>query len=130
MKIRYSLFALLLCFLPSFVASPAAQDLGRGFTMAKDGIHIYAATPVASPCSLIVAQEGVVPGHRPVSTTKIVDEYERFYTLLLQRVVDMARQGKSLDDIKRALEMPEYADWDGQDRPGVNIDVAYKSVKK
>jgi hypothetical protein len=130
MKTRYSLFALLLCFLPSLVVSPAAQDVGPGLTMAKDGIYVYAATPVASPCSLIVAQEGVVPGHGPVSTTKIFTEYEGFYTLLLQGVVDMARQGKSLDDIKRALEMPEYADWDGQDCLGVNIDVVYKSVKK
>jgi cyclase len=74
--------------------------------------------------------EVVVPGHGPVSTTKIFDEYEGFYTLLLKRVGDMAAQGKSLDEIKKELKMPEYADWSGQDRLGVNIDVAYKSVKK
>jgi hypothetical protein len=65
-----------------------------------------------------------------VSTTKIFDEYEGFYTLLLQRVGDMARQGKSLDDIKKELKMPEYVDWEGQDRLGTNIDVAYKSLQK
>ena len=74
--------------------------------------------------------EVVVPGHGPVSTTKIFDEYEGFYTLLLKRVTEMANQGKSLDEIKKELKMPEYADWAGQDRLGVNIDVAYKSVKK
>jgi cyclase len=74
--------------------------------------------------------EVVVPGHGPVSTTKIFDEYEGFYTLLLKRVTEMAGQGKSLDEIKKELKMPEYADWSGQDRLGVNIDVAYKSVKK
>ncbi len=74
--------------------------------------------------------EFVVPGHGPVSTTKIFDEYEAYYTLLLERVTNMARQGKSLDEIKKELKMPEYADWAGQDRLGVNIDVAYKSVKK
>jgi len=74
--------------------------------------------------------EVVVPGHGPVSTTKIFDEYEGFYTLLLKRVTEMANQGKSLDEIKKDLKMPEYADWAGQDRLGVNIDVAYKSVKK
>ena len=71
--------------------------------------------------------EVVVPGHGPVSTTKI---FEGFYTLLLKRVTEMANQGKSLDEIKKDLKMPEYADWAGQDRLGVNIDVAYKSVKK
>jgi glyoxylase-like metal-dependent hydrolase (beta-lactamase superfamily II) len=74
--------------------------------------------------------EIVVPGHGPVSTTKIFDEYESFYTLLVQRVQDMASKGKSLDEIKKELKMPEFADWSGQDRLGVNIDVAYKSVKK
>jgi hypothetical protein len=28
------------------------------------------------------------------------------------------------------IKMPEYADWHGEDRLGVNIAVAYKSVKK
>jgi cyclase len=73
--------------------------------------------------------EIVVPGHGPLTTTKIFDEYEGFYTLLMKRVGDLARQGKSLDEIKKELKMPEYADWTGQDRLGVNIDVAYKSVK-
>jgi cyclase len=74
--------------------------------------------------------EIVVPGHGPPSTTKIFDEYEAFYTLLVKRVGDMAAQGKSLAEIKKELKMPEYADWAGQDRLGANIDVAYKSVKK
>lgn len=74
--------------------------------------------------------EVVIPGHGPPSTTKIFDEYEAFYTLLIKRVGDMAAQGKSLAEIKKELKMPEYADWAGQDRLGANIDVAYKSVKK
>jgi hypothetical protein len=74
--------------------------------------------------------EFVVTGHGPVSTTKVFDEYEAFYTLLLKRVGEMAAQGKSLAEIKKELKMPEYADWHDQNRLGVNIDAAYKSVKK
>lgn len=74
--------------------------------------------------------EIVVPGHGPVSTTQIFDEYEAFYNLLLKRVGEMAAQGKSLDQIKKELKMPEYADWEGQNRLGVNIDVAYNSLQK
>jgi cyclase len=74
--------------------------------------------------------EFVVPGHGPVSTTRIFDEYEGYYILLMKRVGEMAAQGKSLDEIKKELKMPEYADWAGQDRLPVNIEVAYKSVKK
>ncbi len=55
--------------------------------------------------------EVVVTGHGPVTTTKVFDEYEAFYTLLLKRVGDMAAQGKSLEEIKKELKMPEYADW-------------------
>ena len=74
--------------------------------------------------------EIVVSGHGQPTTTKIFDEYEAFYTLLVKRVGEMAAQGKSLAEIKKELKMPEYADWAGQDRLAVNIDVAYKSVKK
>jgi cyclase len=74
--------------------------------------------------------EVVVTGHGPVSTTKVFDEYEGFYILLLKRVGDMAAQGKSLAEIKKELKMPEYADWHDQDRLAVNIDAAYKSAKK
>ena len=74
--------------------------------------------------------EVVIPGHGQPTTTIIFDEYEGFYNLLMKRVGEMAAQGKSLDEIKKELKMPEYADWQGQDRLGVNIDAAYKSVKK
>jgi cyclase len=74
--------------------------------------------------------EIVVTGHGPPTTTKVFDEYEGFYNLLLKRVGDMAAQGKSLDDIKKELKMPEYADWHDQNRLGANIDAAWRSVKK
>jgi len=74
--------------------------------------------------------EIVVPGHGAVSTTKIFDDYEAFYTLLMKRVGEMAAQGKSLDEIKKELKMPEYADWAGQNNLPQNITVAYESLKK
>ena len=74
--------------------------------------------------------EIVVAGHGQPTTTKIFDEYESYYTLLMKRVGEMAAKGRSLDQIKKELKMPEYADWNGQDRLGVNIDVAYKAVMK
>src|SRR5262245_46022607 len=74
--------------------------------------------------------EAVIAGHGQPTTTIIFDEYEGFYNLLMKRVGEMAAQGKSLDEIKKELKMPEYTNWQGQDRLGVNIDAAYKSVKK
>jgi cyclase len=74
--------------------------------------------------------EVVIAGHGQPTTTIIFDEYEGFYNLLMKRMGEMAAQGKSLDEIKKELKMPEYANWLGQDRLGVNIDAAWKSVKK
>ena len=74
--------------------------------------------------------EVVIAGHGQPTTTVIFDEYEGFYNLLLKRMGEMAAQGKSLEEIKKELKMPEYTSWQGQDRLGVNIDAAYKSVKK
>ena len=74
--------------------------------------------------------EIVVPGHGAPSTTKIFDEYEDFYNLLMKRVADMSAQAKSLEEIKRELKMPEYSEWRGQNNLPQNISVAYESVKK
>jgi hypothetical protein len=74
--------------------------------------------------------EVVIAGHGQPTTTIIFDEYEGFYNLLMKRVGEMVAQGKSLDEVKKELKMPEYADWLGQDRLEVNIDAAYKAVKK
>lgn len=74
--------------------------------------------------------EVVVPGHGSPGTTKIFDESERYYTLLVERVGAMVRQGKTLDQIKQELRMPEYADWAYQERMPSNIDAAYRAVAK
>jgi len=74
--------------------------------------------------------EIVVPGHGPLGTTKIFDDSIQYYTLLLERVGKMAREGKSLDSIKKELRMPETDDWASKDRIDTNIESAYRSVKK
>ena len=73
--------------------------------------------------------EIVVTGRGQPTTAKVFDEYEGFFTLLVKRVREMAAKGSSLDQIKKELKLPEYADWAGQDRLGLYIDAAYRSVK-
>lgn len=72
--------------------------------------------------------EVVVPGHGSSGTTKIFDDSERYYALLLERVGAMVRAGKSLDQIRQELRMPEYAQWTYQERMPTNIDAAYRAV--
>jgi len=72
--------------------------------------------------------EHVVPGHGIPGTVKIFEDTERFYELLLQRVGALVKEGKSLDDIKREVTMPEYSKWASQDRFGSNVEAAYRMI--
>jgi hypothetical protein len=72
--------------------------------------------------------EQVVPGHGTPGTVKIFEDGERYYALLLDRVGKLMRDGKSLDDIKKELRMPEYASFASQDRMPTNVDAAYKML--
>lgn len=72
--------------------------------------------------------EHVVPGHGTPGTTQIFDDGDKYYALLTQRVDAAMKQGKSLDDIKRDVKMPEYASWGSQDRMPTNIEAAYRAL--
>jgi cyclase len=71
----------------------------------------------------------VIPGHGAPGTLQILDDMERYYVLLVDRVKQMAAQGRSLDEIKAELKMPETDDWVGRDRYPNNIEAAWRAVK-
>ena len=73
--------------------------------------------------------EIVIPGHGDPGTVKILDDMERYYNSLMDRVKQMAQQGKSLDEIKKELRIPGTEDWEGKDRFPNNIEAAYRAVK-
>ena len=70
----------------------------------------------------------VVPGHGQPGTVKIFEDSEKYYALLVERVGKLAKEGKSLDDIKKEVKMPEYANWASQERFPGNVEAAYKMV--
>jgi hypothetical protein len=47
-----------------------------------------------------------------------------------ERVAAKVREGKSLDDIKKEVTMPEYASWASQDRMPTNIEAAYPGNRR
>ena len=73
--------------------------------------------------------EIVIAGHGAPGTTQIFDEMERYYTLLLERVGRMAREGRTLDQIKAEIRMPEFDDWAGKDRFPNNVEAAWRAVQ-
>jgi cyclase len=72
--------------------------------------------------------EHVIPGHGIPGTAKIFEDTEQYYALLLDRVGKMVKEGKSLEQIKKDVGMPEYAHWASQDRFPTNVEAAYKAV--
>jgi cyclase len=71
----------------------------------------------------------VIPGHGMPGTVKIFEDSEKYYALLLQRVGRLAKEGKSLDQIKKEVRMPEYGHWAAQERFPTNVEAAYRAVK-
>jgi cyclase len=72
--------------------------------------------------------EVVIPGHGTPGTVKLLDDMERYYNVLLERVGQMAKEGRSLDEIKKELKIPGTEDWEGKDRYPNNIEAAYRAV--
>jgi cyclase len=72
--------------------------------------------------------EHVVPGHGAPGTVKIFDDGEQYYALLVERVGKLMKEGKSLDDIKKEVKMPEYAGWGSQERMPTNVDAAWRML--
>lgn len=105
------------------VAIPNSINNVRAFVTIPD---ILAATKMMKSLN----PEVVIPGHGSFGTTKIFDDSARYYGLLVERVGAMVREGKTLDQIKQDLRMPEYAGWSYQERMPSNIEAAYRAVSK
>ncbi len=73
----------------------------------------------------------VVPAHGLPGTVQLLDETDAFYDVLLDRVGKLMAEGKSLDEIKKNLRLPEYQSWSGgKERLNTNIEAAYRALKK
>jgi cyclase len=103
-------------------AVPKTFDNIRPFVTIPDKLNAFKMMKALNP-------EIVISGHGSPGTTKIFDEAEQYYALLVQRVSKMIQEGKSDGQIKQELRMPEYDDWAAQDRLPTNIDAAYRAVK-
>ncbi len=76
-----------------------------------------------------LSPEVVVPGHGAPGTTEIFDENERYFAVLIERVRSLAGEGKTLEQVKAELRMPEYADWLRPEAFPSNVDAAWRVVK-
>jgi cyclase len=74
--------------------------------------------------------EIIVPAHGRPTTVQLLDETDKFYDVLLERVGKQIAQGKSLEEIKKNPDLPEYKTWSGgKSRLDTNIEAAYRALK-
>jgi len=75
--------------------------------------------------------EVIVPAHGLPGTVAPLNDTDRFYDVLLDRVGKLVVQGKSLEAVKSELRLPEYQNWSGgKERLDTNIEAAFRAVKK
>ena len=103
------------------VALPGSINNIRAFVQIPDMLAAMRMMKSLNP-------EVVVPGHGSFGTTKIFDDNERYYTLLLERVGALVRAGRTLEQVKQELRMPEYANWSYQERMPSNVEAAYRAA--
>ena len=74
--------------------------------------------------------EVVIPGHGVPTTNEIFDNYSRYLRTLLERVGALMTQGRTLDQIKAEIRMPEYEDLVGAtERIPNNVEAAHRAIQ-
>jgi glyoxylase-like metal-dependent hydrolase (beta-lactamase superfamily II) len=75
--------------------------------------------------------EIVVPAHGRPTTVQLLDETDKFYDVLLERVGKQIAEGKSVEEIKNNPGLSEFKNWTGgKTRLDTNIEAAYRGLKK
>ena len=69
----------------------------------------------------------VVPAPGLPGTVALLNDTDRFYDVLLDRVSKMIVEGRSLEETKKSLRLPKYQHWsDDKERQDTNIEAAYR----
>ena len=71
----------------------------------------------------------LVPGHGPLGTKANVVMFREYLHDLREEVTRHAREGKSLDEIKRLVTLPKYAAWNPKEWFPLNIEGMYRLVQ-
>lgn len=74
----------------------------------------------------------ICPGHGEMSDQKLIETQRRYFVELRQAIQEAIAAGKSLDEIKRTIDLPWYKEWAGvgvRERTE-NIEHAYQELTK
>jgi glyoxylase-like metal-dependent hydrolase (beta-lactamase superfamily II) len=72
----------------------------------------------------------LAPGHGPLGTKADVTAFREYMSDLYGQVLELARQGKSLEETKAAVDLSKYSSWGQFEAWGpLNIDGAYQRIQ-
>ena len=71
----------------------------------------------------------LVPGHGPLGTKANVTMFREYLQDLRAEVIRLAREGKSVDEMKSAITLPRYAAWGPREWFPLNIEGMYRLVQ-
>jgi glyoxylase-like metal-dependent hydrolase (beta-lactamase superfamily II) len=72
----------------------------------------------------------LAPGHGPLGNKDNVRAFRAYLEELRAQVTDLARAGKSLDEVKQTVKMPRYEGWAGyKDEFALNVEGMYRMVQ-
>lgn len=72
----------------------------------------------------------LAPGHGPLGRKEHVGQFRQYLEDLRQAVLALAREGKSLDEMKQTIKLPKYEGWAGyQQMFQLNIEGMYRLVQ-
>jgi hypothetical protein len=72
----------------------------------------------------------LAPGHGNLGQKEHVQKFRTYMEELRAEVLQYARQGKSLDEIKQLVKMEKYQDWGGyKDWFTLNVEGMYQHVQ-
>ena len=71
----------------------------------------------------------LVPGHGPLGNKASVTMFREYLQDLREEVTRYAREGKSVDEIKRLVTLPRYAAWNPKDWFPLNVEGMYRLVQ-
>jgi glyoxylase-like metal-dependent hydrolase (beta-lactamase superfamily II) len=72
----------------------------------------------------------LAPGHGPLGRKEHVAAFRNYLTELRTEVMTLARQGKSLDEVKQTVKMPKYEKWAGYEQTfPLNVEGMYRLVQ-
>jgi glyoxylase-like metal-dependent hydrolase (beta-lactamase superfamily II) len=72
----------------------------------------------------------LVPGHGPIGRKAHVAAFRGYLEDLRDQVTALAREGKSVDEVKRTVNLDKYKGWSGYEQMGqLNIEGMYRLVQ-